>query len=174
MNPPRFESVWQNVSPALQQEIVDFWIAENALRDPEAARRRARQAVCIARGSDGQLAGLCSVEARVVPRLRQRLYYYRTYVGAAHRGSKLIYPMLLQARQLLQDYNRQLPEPECIGILIEFENKSLGQHFPIAFDDTSKFGFIGYSPRGLDLRVSYFDGVQLQPPEKVQRSTPAG
>ena len=162
------EAVWKKTSPALEQEMAAFWLAERALNNEAAATQRAKQAVCIARNDAGELIAVCTVQPKLVPRLRQRLYYYRTFVGAQHRNSKLVYPMMLAARQALQDYTLALPQPECIGVIIEFENKGLGQAYRIAHDAPSKFTFIGYSPKGLDLRVSYFDGVQLQTPAQIK------
>ncbi len=76
-------------------------------------------------------------------------------------------------RLALQEYTLRLPEPDCIGVIIEFENAGLGKHFNLAFYPNTHFCFIGYSPKGLDLRVSYFDGVPLQTPEQVKRACAA-
>jgi hypothetical protein len=169
----KIEAVWKKTSPELEQEIAAFWVAEKALPNEAAALQRAKQAVCIARNDEGKLIAVCSVQAKLVPRLRQRLYYYRTFVGAAHRNSKLVYPMMMEARKALQEYTLSLPQPECIGMLIEFENKGLGTAYRMAYDADSKFTFVGFSPKGLDQRLSYFDGVDLQTPAQVKAAIKA-
>lgn len=163
-------SVWKSTTPELEQEIAAFWLTEKALKSEDIARQRAKQAVCIARNADGDLIAICTVRAKLMPKLRQRMYFYRTFVGAQHRNSKLVYPMLLKAREALQAYTLALPQPECVGMVIEFENKALGQHYRIAHDAQSRFTFIGFSPKGLDQRVSYFDGVQLQTPAQIKQT----
>jgi hypothetical protein len=169
----KIETVWLRTTPELEKEIADFWVAEKALPGPGAAAERTKQAVCIARGDGGELIAVCSAEPRFVPRLRQLLYNYRTFVAAAHRGSKLVYPMMLAARKALQEHTLALPKPVCIGMVIEFENQGLGQAYRMAFDEASRFSFLGYSPKGLDMRVSYFDGIDLQGPDDVRAAMKA-
>lgn len=173
MSQAKIEAVWKKVSPELAQELAHFWVTEKALPTEQAALQRVKQVVCVARTEAGELIAVCTVQPKLVPRLRQRLYYYRTFVSAAHRNSKLVYPMMMAARTALQTYTQGLKLPECIGVIIEFENKILGSAYRQAFDEPSKFMFIGYSPKGLDLRVSYFDGMQLQTPAQIKSSIAA-
>ena len=167
------EAVWKKTSPELEQEITRFWVAEKALPNEAAAGQRAKQAVYIARNEHGELIAVCTVEPMLMPRLRQLMYFYRTFVASEHRGSKLIVPMGLAARTTLQDYTQALPAPECIGMVIEFENKGLGQSFEMLHEERSKFTFFGYSPKGLKMAISYFDGMKLQTPEQVKAAMQA-
>lgn len=167
------EAVWKKVSPELAQELARFWVTEKALPSEQAALQRVKQVVCVGRSEAGEVIAVCTVQPKLVPRLRQRLYYYRTFVGAAHRNSKLVRPMMIAARTALQTYTQGLKQPECIGIIIEFENKALGSAYRQAFYEASKLMFIGFSPKGLELRVSYFDGMQLQTPAQIKSSIAA-
>ena len=169
----KIETVWKKTSPELEQEIIAFWVSEKALPGEAAARQRVKQSVCIARNEDGKLISVCTVQAKLVPRLRQLLYNYRTFISAEHRNSKLVYPMMITARLALQEYTHSLPQPECIGILIEFENKGLGTAWRRATNDDSKLNFFGYSPKGFEMRVSYFDDVDLQTPAQVKAAIKA-
>jgi len=169
----KIEVVWKKLTPALEQEIINFWVSEKALPGPAAAAERVKQAVCIARNEDGKLISVCTVQPKLVARLRQLLYNYRTFISAEHRNSKLVYPMAVTARLALQEYTRSLPQPECIGIVIEFENKALGQAYRRATDDESKLNFFGFSPKGNEMRVSYFDDINLQTPQQVKAAIKA-
>ena len=169
----KIEAVWKKTTPELEQEIAKFWVSEKALPNEAAASQRVKQTVCIARNEDGKLIAVCSVQPKLVPRLRQLLYNYRTFVGAEHRNSKLVYPMAIAARLALQEYTLSLAQPECIGIVIEFENKGLGTAWRIGYDEPSKLSFFGFSPKGLEMRISYFDGVNLQTPAQVKASITA-
>ena len=139
----KIEVVWKKTSPELEQEITRFWVSEKALPNEAAAMNRVKQSVCIARNEDGKLIAVCTVQPKLVPRLRQLLYNYRTFVSAEHRNSKLVYPMAVTARLALQEYTHSLAQPECIGIIIEFENKVLGQAYRRASNDESKLNFFG-------------------------------
>lgn len=169
----KIEAVWKKTTPELEKEIIEFWVSEKALPNEAAAAQRIKQAVCIGRNDEGKLIAVCTVQAKLVPRLRQLLYNYRTFVAAAHRDSKLVYPMAIQARLILQEYTHSLPQPECIGILIEFENKGLGTAWRAATNEETKLNFFGFSQKGFEMRVSYFDNVDLQTPAQVKAAIKA-
>jgi hypothetical protein len=162
--------VWQQVTPALEGELVAFWQRNNALAGADRAAARARQAVCIGRDADGALCAVGTAEVRVLPRLRQPTYYYRQFFDQAHRGQRQAIPFANQAKAILQAYNAGLARPESLGMLIEVESAQLADRYTLAFEPDSGYGFIGYSPRGLVLRVSWFDGAALQPPAPLRRA----
>ena len=79
-------TVWKQVSPALEQELVDFWREQKAIPNQEEARKRAGQAICILRNEEGALCGVATAVVKVLPRLRQPMYYFRIYIARAQRG----------------------------------------------------------------------------------------
>ena len=169
--------VWQQVTPALERELLDFWQRNNAVENADRARARAAQAVCIARDVDGAVCAVGTAVVRVLPRLRQPTYYYRQFFDEAHRGKGEALAFANASRQVLQAYNASLPRPESLGILIEVENPMLAKRYDRAFEPVTGYSFIGYSPRGLVLRVSWFDGATLLPPAPIhqkQRKTTTG
>jgi hypothetical protein len=157
---------WKQVTPALEQELLAFWQRNNAIAIADASRaaERARQAVCIGRDADGGVCAVGTAVLRTLPRLRQPTYYYRQFFDAAHRGQRQAIPFANQAKAILQAYNAGLERPESLGMLIEVESRQLADRYTLAHEPESGYGFIGYSPRGLVLRVSWFDGATLQPP----------
>jgi hypothetical protein len=155
-------SVWQKVDAALEQELVEFWLAEKVFAGEAPARTRAKEVVCIGRDGAGKIAGVCSVAPRILPRLRERMYYYRSYVRPADRLGGLALNLLLAAKTTLFEFETAREKPQCVGILMEIENRELAKKWNHAFWHPSGFSFIGYSPRGFDLRVWYFEGVRLQ------------
>lgn len=163
----QYQNVWKQVTPALAEEITAFWIAEKALPRNAKPDARAQQVVVVMRDDDGAIAAVSSVVARVVPRLRQVLYYYRTFCAEKHRRNNTSIPIMQATQQTLRDYNLGLPKPEAIGIIVEIESTYINQRYPEAFWDATMFSFIGYSPRGLPLRVHYFTGFKLQPPVRI-------
>lgn len=165
--------VWKNITPELEAELVQFWVSNKAIVDEKLAAERAKQVVCLARSEQGGIIGVSTAQPRIVPRLRQPMYYYRNFIVADYRGKQLSMPFLLKSKQVLQDYNLALPEPVCIGIIMELENQSLAAHFNQAHWHLTGFTFIGYSPKGLHLRVWYFEGVRLFPPAPVKKAVKA-
>jgi hypothetical protein len=166
--------VWKQVTPELEAELVAFWISNEAIAAEQDAAKRAQQVVCIARDEAGALVGASTAYPRIVPRLRQPMYYYRNFVVEGLRGQKLGWEFLEQTMATLQDFNLALPKPNCLGIIIEVENAKLAaQHNEARWPDAVPFNFIGYSPKGAPLRVWYFKGVRLPPPAQLKRPAAA-
>lgn len=164
--------VWQRVTLAVEQELVAFWRGHDAIPDEALAQRRAGQAVCIVRGADDALQGVATAVVRVLPRLRQPMYYYRMFFSPALRGQQQFLPVFRCAKRILQDHNAALDRPESLGLLMELENDKLGKAYPHAHEPGFDATFIGYSPRGLQLRVSYFPGAELLPPAAQAIASP--
>jgi hypothetical protein len=155
--------VWKQATPELKEELVSMWQRNQAMRDPAAAATRAEQAVCVGRDGNGALCGVGTAVLRVLPRLRQPMYYYRQFFTVEVRGQKQTRPFFEAARETLQAYNAGLAAPESIGLLLELENPQLAARYNMA--QGLQTTFIGYSPRGLQLRVSYFEGATLLKPK---------
>lgn len=158
-----FVAVWNSVTEDLAAELTDFWARNHAIPDADRAAARARQAVCIARGADGALVGVGTAVVRVLPRLLQPMYYYRQFFSPDFRGRKRTVPFFNFAREVLESYNAALKEPESLGVLLELENAMLASRYVLAYEPTANSTFIGYSQKGLQLRVTYFEGAKLRP-----------
>jgi hypothetical protein len=161
--------VWKQVTPELKAELLAMWERNQAMRDPAQASVRADQAVCIGRDGNGALCAVGTAVVRVLPRLRQPMYYYRQFFSQETRGQRQTVPFFVRAREILQDYNTGLPKPESLGLLMELENPQLAARYNSAEGAAAGTTFIGYSPRGMQLRVSYFEGATLLPPVDLPR-----
>jgi hypothetical protein len=159
--------VWKKVRAELCAELLELWERSQAIPDRERAIRRAREAVCVARDPSGAICGVGTAVVRVLPRLRQPLYYYRQFFAPEFRGHKRALPFFNEARRLLEGYNESLPAPESIGMLLELENQHLVARYERAYEPAADSTFIGYSPAGLQLRVSYFKNARLLQPVAV-------
>ena len=164
----RIEPIWKQVTPELGEEILAFWRANKAIANEAAAAARVQQAVCVARDDDGAIQGVGTAIVKVLPRLRQPMYYYRQYFSRQMRGRNQIRPFYLAARDILQAHNASLEKPESLGLLIELENGKLASAYSHAYEKAFDSTFIGYSPRGLTLRVTYFEGARLMPPAPIR------
>lgn len=160
--------VWKQITPELETELVRFWLDNKAIVDEKRAAERAQQVACLVRSEKGDIVGVSTAHARIVPRLRQPMYYYRNFIAEDYRGRQLARPFLQKTKDVLQDYNLALPKPLCLGIIIELENNSLA-----AYGSQAQWNegptFIGYSPKGLHLRVWYFEGARLFAPAPLKR-----
>lgn len=163
----RFETVWKNQTPALLDEIIAFWTKEKALNTEEQAQQRAKQSVVVMRDEKGDIAAVSTAIARVLPRLRQPMFYYRSFCAEAHRGQHTSTPMMKACQKALHEYVLGMDKPIAIGIIIEIENKMLREHYKQA-NWPALFSFIGYSPRELPIYAHYFPEMELMPPVKAK------
>lgn len=164
--------VWKQVTPEVKAELLAMWSRNQAMADPALAAARADQAVCIGRDEQGVLCGVGTAVVRVLPRLRQPMYYYRQFFTQETRGQKQTVPFFNGAKQVLEEYNAGLAQPESLGLLLELENPQLAARYNMAQGFTTTF--IGYSPRGFQLRVSYFKDATLLAPAVLARRPVAG
>lgn len=160
--------VWNQVTPELAQELIAFWREQKAIVDDAAAQQRAQQVVCIARDAGGTLCGVGTAVVKILPRLRQPTYYYRQFFAKPLRGQHQELPFFQRCKQVLQDFNAGLERPESLGILLEIENAKIAAAYKAAVEPGFDAVFIGYSPRGLQLRVSYFENATLLPPAPIR------
>ena len=163
----RYENVWQKVSEELVAEILAFWTAESALPAKQDAAERAMQTVMVMRAKDGTIAAISTAVLKIIPRLGQPLYYYRTFCAAAHRGRHTMIDMLGRAQDALFEYNRGKAEPDAIGVILELESAMLSGHYDEAHNTATGYVFIGRSPRGFNLFVRYFSGFRLKAPQRA-------
>lgn len=173
-------SVWKQVTPELQSELIAFWARNRAIADPTRVAARAQQAVCVARDEQGELWGVGTAYVGVLPSLSQPTYFYRQFFAEASRGRHMTAPFYGQVLRTLQDYNASMPTPEAVGVLIEFQSDVLTNRYTATCQPVGDSGFtswyIGYSPRGNQLRVTYFEGATLllPPPPPRQKTAPSG
>ena len=160
-------TVWKQVTPELSAELVAFWQAHRAIASVDEARQRAQQAVCTLRDESGAICGVATAVVKITPRLRQPTYYYRIFLAPAVRGHDAFLPMVRQSKQALHAYNQGLERPESLGLLFELENGKLGKAYPHAYEPVFDAAFIGYSPSGKQLRVSYFSDAMLLVPARI-------
>ena len=160
--------VWKQITPELKSDLLAMWDESKAMPNPAQAVARAEQAVCIARDEQGKACAVATAVLRVLPRLRQPMYYYRQYFAPELRGQKQTVPFFARAFEILQAYNAGLEKRESLGVLLELENQQLSARYTMANGPMTTF--IGYSPRGFQLRVEYFEGATLFPPVAVRRA----
>ena len=105
----RLEAVWPAPAGTVREDVVRFWLAEAALPDLAAAQARAGQLLVVARDPDGQVAGVSTAVRTFIDVLGFDCFYYRTFVGHAHRtrglrSTKLFWRILLESHRLLNEH----------------------------------------------------------------------
>lgn len=156
-----YHTCWPEISADDAAAVTAFWQDEGAIAEPQQATERVRQVVMYASDAEGNIAGVCTALPVTPPQLGQPMYYWRTFIGRAHRRSMLMKWLAKRSCELLGEHARANDWP-CIGVLVELENARFGERGrrPVWWDPV--FVYIGKSPRGFDVRVHYFDGAPLK------------
>ncbi|HEX6833565.1 MAG TPA: hypothetical protein VF132_08525 [Rudaea sp.] len=156
-----FVNHWPQGTPKDGHAVLEFWRSEKAIGDEAQAQERLRQVILHAIAPSGDVAAVCTAVPITLPRLGQPMYYYRSFVGKAWRGSLLALQMLRRAQDTLQAHARANDYP-CIGILLELENAMFDKKMRVPVWPSTGFVYIGKSQRNLDLRVWYFPDAPLK------------
>ena len=159
-----------------QERSLEAFLAEKARFDAMVAElQQMRRQRRIARDDAGQLCGVGTAMIKVLPRLRQPTYYYRQFFAKALRGQHQELAFYQACKQVLQTYNQSLAQAESLGVLLEIENAKIAHAYNQAIVPGFEAVFIGYSPRGLQLRVAYFDDAILLTPAPIRmQALPSG
>ena len=160
-------TVWNKVGPELEAELTRFWIDHKAMLDESKAAGRASQVVCIARDGD-RLVGVSTAYPRIVPLLRQPMYYYRNYISPDYRGSGLSIPFIYKSFEEIERQEAAKEQALCIGVILSIENQRLIKHYDQARWSQSGFVYAGISRDNAQLRVRYFEGARLRPPAMLK------
>lgn len=162
------EAVWPSPSEAVRQEVVDFWVAEGALPDRGAASERSHQLLVVARESSGRVAGVSTALPVHVKRLGFKCFFYRTFVGHAHRSvglrsTGLWRQILLESHRLLNDRFQVGYDQDVLGIYMEIENHNVMRTLNEAVWQSGGMNvvYVGRTATGRHTRVWYFDGARV-------------
>lgn len=171
---PEIVPVWKRVTPELSSELIALWARNRALPDPTKAAERASQAVAVGRDTDsGAIWGVGTAVLGIVPSFGQPTYLYRQFFDVGVRGLKQTMPFLQCIRETLEAYNASLPKPESVGVMIELQNDEMAQRYRDMYEEDARAHFIGWSPRGRQLRMMYFKGAKIMlAPDVVPRQRP--
>lgn len=156
-----YHVAWPRIRNEEAERIVAFWLAHAALPDAALARRRAAEVVIYACDDQGDIAAVCTAFAQTPAQLGQPVYFYRSFVAPAWRGTLVAYRLLKQALLELEAHSRERDWP-CIGVLLELENQQFGLKARMPVWPVVDFVYIGKGPRGLECRVHWFREARLK------------
>jgi hypothetical protein len=160
--------VWKRVGPELQAELASYWIDNGAMVDASKAAERAAEVVCIARDGE-QLVGVTTAYPRIVPMLRQPMYYLRMHVAEQARNAGLSIPFVKESFAEIEKQELAKEKLTCIGVILQLQNERLARRYDEAYWWQSGFVYAGISRDNQQLRVKYFEGARLPPPAILKR-----
>jgi hypothetical protein len=156
------ETVWQKTTPALRQEITDFWEANRMLPAGTDAGERATQAVQIVRSPEGAIVGLTTADVVQFKQLNNNVFYlFRMSVLPQFRAPGIESKLIVDTRDVLEAYASKATVNKCIGMLTFVENPQVIAYRTWAVWPASKMVYIGSDSKGRHIRVYYFKGAKI-------------
>jgi len=157
-----YHAGWGELDSAASEEIIGFWLLQQALPSEQAARRRVAQVVTYARSAQGKIAAVSTALPQIPAQLAQPVYFYRSFVAPEWRKSLVVFRLLKHSVKLLENDAREHDWP-CIGVLLELENPRFLDKGRMPIWPGIEFTYIGKSPRNLECRVHWFRDARLKP-----------
>lgn len=154
------ETVRGTSRPELSDQLISFWTDHGVLDEP-AARRRIDQVVCVLRDPAGGIAATNSVNATQVPLIGGRSFWiYRTF-GPSTEAGEAFEEMLLAAFERLRTESAPV-EPGCpVGLCHLLTDRAAMEARPEPVWEPSGLMFAGYTDRGEQVRIRYFEGARI-------------
>jgi hypothetical protein len=159
MSDVTFEKVWKALPDATAEALVRFWVDRKAILSEEAARKRAPQAVFVAR-ERGELVGVSTAFRQFNAQLNHYFWYVRAFVAEPQRRQRVAWDLWVQVRDALEADFVSGADTDCIGIVLEVESPVLQQIDRAVW--TTGPVFFGKNARGAHLRVYYFEGARIR------------
>lgn len=164
----RLERVWPDPSEEAREEVIHFWLAESALPNLETARQRAPQLLVVSRDLHGEVAGVSTAAPVFVPLLGFECFYYRTFIGRAHRAqglrsTDLFWRILRESYALLNERFHHGIDSGVLGLYAEIESASMMRVLKQAVwqDHGMNVVYLGSTQDGRQLRVWYFEDAEV-------------
>jgi hypothetical protein len=145
-----------------KDDVIAFWEREGAVVGEE-ARRRVHEVQLVGFERDTGIAAISTAYLQRSDQLRMDLWYYRGFVGRAHRQRSIASYFAVQGIGHMEQRFISGEDTRAGGVIFEIENDFLktflnrGQWLP------SDFTFIGENQRGDHVRVHYFEGAKVPP-----------
>jgi hypothetical protein len=149
--------VWRRRDERVAQDVVAMWKRAGVLPGDVSPEERAEELV-IAIYDGETMAGCLTAGIRVLPRLREKFAFCRSFISPAYRGRRLTDRLMIDGHDELGLWSKAHPEERLAGCAAIYQNKVLGRS-PV---EPSGLSLIGYTPQGDQLRVLWFDHHRLR------------
>jgi hypothetical protein len=156
----QLDYVWKQVDAPLAEELVSFWLEENAL-PRDVAEKRPPEVVSVARDDDNRIIGVCTAERSDVERLGLPVWNIRALVTARFRRSSVGLALLHRSYEKLDEAFQAGDDPDVLAAWLEVQNPGLRQLAPEPLWAYGRFAFVGEDAYQSHLRVQYFTGARL-------------
>ena len=148
---------------ATADDILAMWARERVMPEVE-ARRRVHEALNVVIDRDEGVIAVSTAYLQRNTQLRMDLWYFRSFVSAAHRNTHVATQLTFHNRDLLESRFVSGEDTRADGIVFELENEGMRKYFNRAVWLPADFIFVGDNQQGFPVRIHYFPGARVGPP----------
>lgn len=151
-------------TPAVTNEdVLALWAAGGAVPADEALRR-VHEVVCVATRDGAEAVGVSTAALRRVPSFGADFWCVRVFVADDARLGYVAMQLLHQTRLHLTDRHESGADTRAVGVLIDVQNDGLVARRTRAVWRRMQMTYVGDSQDGGHVRVHYFPGARIPPP----------
>ena len=151
---------WRRGDQTIETDAIEFWSRLGILPVGVEPRARAKELVAVAYKED-RLVAVTTATLKRLDFLRARFAMLRGAVDPAHRRTRAGWALLLYTRELMERWSYDHPEERVAGLAAVVEAPELVALERQPFWPTSRFGLVGYTEAGRQIRVSWFEQFRL-------------
>ena len=146
-------------------DVIALWETEGVL-EPEERERRVHEVHLVARGPDGDLAGLSTAYLDWSTQLGMDLWHYRAFVPTAHRRTAVAVYLAVRGREDLSERFVTRKDTRAAGVLYVVEHPGLKLTLDDALWRPALFTYIGAAGDDNHVRVHYFPSALTPDPPR--------
>jgi hypothetical protein len=161
LEPVRLSPAWQRNDANIIKDATDFWLKLRLLPAGVTPEQRAQE-LCAAAYVGNELVGVSTMELRHSPSLHCRLGFFRCLVSPAHRHRRIARRLTVYSRELLEHWSKENPEEKVLGMAAILESASFDLLARRPKWGDAKLWLIGYTPKGQQIRLTWFDHARLE------------
>jgi len=165
IQPAKLLQVYEHHTPEADAAIIEFWEAEKALPryDDDFVLQRVSEVLFVVLNDENEIVGVCSGIPSYFEQIRNHFLYFRVFVRPDWRGlNRGVASSLFYATFDLFDQLKVINGQPIIGVLTVYESRHLNEVVDFYYSAQHRNQvFLGWTPRGEQIRVSYFNDVRM-------------
>jgi hypothetical protein len=155
-----FRPAWRLDDAEVEAGAIAFWQRMKILPAEVNPEERAKELICTA-WKDGKVIGVQTAALGRLELVRARLAMVRSAVDPEHRRSRVSFAMSLYARDLIERWSMAHPHERVAGLGAIIESREFAGREKQPFWPNTKYGVVGYTPDGRQIRVSWFEDFRF-------------
>jgi hypothetical protein len=161
-----FKPAWKQGDPKYENDAIAFWAKHRLLPNSVDAKKRVKE-LCGIVYRENSVIAVSTAAIEDMPRFRCRMAIYRCSAAPSVRRQPFSLKVTVESRDLLEKWSLNNPAEGVMAMAARIESSVLVRHMPSVFWPADLV-FMGYTPKGRQLRVSWFKHATVNQSAKTR------